>query len=263
MCRKTNRNVLLSHVPLFAAALVTAVLATAPGAQADIYRYVTADGVECFTDAPTDKHAVPIVRERKARRRSKERPSPPQPFATADTNRKSPPLAAPSKSLAGAFPSLPVQGVITSPTGLRHDPIDGTLRNHQGIDIAIPEGTPVRPAAAGTVVFSGHRNGYGNTIVVRHPDGMTTLYAHNRLNLAAEGESVGRDTTIAMSGSTGHSTGPHLHFEAWKDGVNLSESFLPPDYPRTITSGSSHRHRNDETIHRITQADGSILYTNY
>jgi murein DD-endopeptidase MepM/ murein hydrolase activator NlpD len=139
--------------------------------------------------------------------------------------------------------------------GLRHDPIDGMLRDHKGVDIATPEGTPVRPVASGVVVFSGYRQGYGNTLMIRHDDGMITLYAHNSTNLKSTGEPVDRGSTIAFSGSTGRTTGPHLHFEAWKDGVNMTASFIPG-------AASAGHHRDSDGIRRMVQADGTLVFTN-
>jgi murein DD-endopeptidase MepM/ murein hydrolase activator NlpD len=114
--------------------------------------------------------------------------------------------------------SLPVKGVITSQFGLRLDPIDGKTRHHNGIDIAVPEGTPVRPILSGKVIYSGYSKGYGNCVIVEHEDGIQTLYAHNSKNLVKVGDIVTPETFIALSGSTGRTTGPHLHFEIRKDG---------------------------------------------
>lgn len=116
---------------------------------------------------------------------------------------------------------LPVSGKISSKYGLRHDPINGRLRQHKGIDIAVPEGTPVIPAAPGRVVFSGFSNGYGNYIAVEHEGGLTSIYGHNSVNLVKTGDVVDESTVIALSGSTGKSTGPHLHFEVRKGGVSV------------------------------------------
>ena len=150
---------------------------------------------------------------------------------------------------------LPVPGRISSTVGLRHDPIDGMVRDHKGVDIATPEGTPVRPVASGVVVFSGYRQGYGNTVMVSHDDGMITLYAHNSTNLKNAGDPVDRGSTIAFSGSTGRTTGPHLHFEAWKNGVNMTASFIPG------AASGDFRHGSDG-IRRIVQADGTLMFTN-
>jgi murein DD-endopeptidase MepM/ murein hydrolase activator NlpD len=245
---------------LLAAVAAAASLLAAPGAHADIYRYVNDDGVECFTDAPISGNATRILRENTVRQRTAPSRTASRMKAATETAQKSVTLL-PDKVSAEEIGTIPVQGVLTSLTGLRIDPIDGMLRLHQGVDIAIPEGTPVKPVAAGIVVFSGWRAGYGNTVVVQHGDGMTTLYGHNRLNLAKRGDAVSRETAIAFSGSTGRSTGPHLHFEAWKDGVNLTESFIPAGYPRTAIARASHYH-HDNGVRRIPQSDGSILFTN-
>ncbi len=114
--------------------------------------------------------------------------------------------------------SLPVYGKITSSFGLRIDPIDGKLRHHNGIDIAVPEGTAIKPVLSGKVVYSGHSNGYGNCVIVEHDNGIQTIYAHNSKNLVKVGDTVTSNTVIALSGSTGRTTGPHLHFEVRKDG---------------------------------------------
>ncbi|MBZ0155168.1 MAG: M23 family metallopeptidase [Alphaproteobacteria bacterium] len=117
---------------------------------------------------------------------------------------------------------MPVPGRISSGYGLRHDPLDGKLKQHNGMDIALPEGTPVTPAAPGKVVFSGYSGGYGNCVIIEHGDGMTSLYAHNSENLVKAGEVVDTNTIIALSGATGRSTGPHLHFEVRKEGVPVN-----------------------------------------
>lgn len=110
----------------------------------------------------------------------------------------------------------PLAGAITSPFGLRES------RQHEGIDIAAEEGTPVRAAAAGRVVFAGPRGTYGLAVILDHGDGTRTLYAHCSRLLVAEGSSVDTSTVIALSGNTGRSTGPHLHLEVLKNGVPLN-----------------------------------------
>jgi murein DD-endopeptidase MepM/ murein hydrolase activator NlpD len=222
-------------------------------ARADIYRYLNKEGVECFTDAPTARGAVRIARDQKPVRRRLVKPA---------ASALSQPLHAHSRQSAGeqggsiGSHCLPVSGRISSPVGMRHDPIDGVLRDHKGVDIAVPEGTPVRPVAAGVVVFSGFRHGYGNMVMVRHDDGMTTIYAHNSVNLKSDGEPVDRSSTIAFSGSTGRTTGPHLHFEAWKGGENITASFIPG-------SPSNGSLSHEVAIRRIVQADGTLVFTNY
>lgn len=106
----------------------------------------------------------------------------------------------------------PVRGKVTSEYGPRWG------RMHAGIDIAAPSGTPIRAARGGTVVFSGVMNGYGNVVIVDHGGGFATLYAHQSRRAVADGTSVGRGDVVGYVGSTGHSTGPHLHFETRVDG---------------------------------------------
>ncbi len=129
-------------------------------------------------------------------------------------------VSAVSRGQAAWTMSWPLAGVITSPFG----PRDG--RRHEGIDIAVEEGTPVRAAAAGRVVFAGPRGTYGLAVIIDHANGTRTLYAHCSKLLVAEGCIVDTSTVIALSGNTGHSTGPHLHLEVLKNGVPLN----PIDY---------------------------------
>ena len=101
----------------------------------------------------------------------------------------------------------PTQGRISSPFGPRWG------RMHNGIDIAVPSGTPIKAAAEGTVKFSGWNGGYGYLVIIDHGNNVETYYAHNSRNLVDVGQRVDRGQTIARSGNTGNSTGPHLHFE--------------------------------------------------
>jgi murein DD-endopeptidase MepM/ murein hydrolase activator NlpD len=102
----------------------------------------------------------------------------------------------------------PTRGTFTSGYGWRWG------RMHRGIDIAGPVGTPIVAAASGVVVRSGwNSGGYGNLVDIRHPDGSLTRYAHNSRLLVREGQQVSQGQQIAAMGSTGYSTGPHLHFE--------------------------------------------------
>ncbi|MEN9231051.1 MAG: peptidoglycan DD-metalloendopeptidase family protein [Thermostichus sp. DG02_5_bins_236] len=112
----------------------------------------------------------------------------------------------------------PVGGPITSPFGWRVHPIYRTRRFHAGIDFGVPTGTPVRAADRGTVIYAGWYGGYGNTVIINHGGGITTLYAHNSRVAVGVGQSVQRGQTIAAAGSTGLSTGPHVHFEVRVNG---------------------------------------------
>lgn len=107
----------------------------------------------------------------------------------------------------------PVSGEITSPYGYRTHPIWGTTIYHSGIDIGVDEGTPVHAADGGTVAWSGWMGGYGYAVVIDHGNGMSTLYAHNSEVAVSEGQDVGKGQVVAYAGSTGNSTGPHVHFE--------------------------------------------------
>jgi murein DD-endopeptidase MepM/ murein hydrolase activator NlpD len=103
--------------------------------------------------------------------------------------------------------------VVTSEFGYRIHPIYGTRRLHAGIDIAANTGTPVMAAAAGTVITAGWMSGYGYTVVIDHGGALATLYAHNSALSVSPGQQVARGQRIASAGSTGNSTGPHVHFE--------------------------------------------------
>jgi murein DD-endopeptidase MepM/ murein hydrolase activator NlpD len=105
-------------------------------------------------------------------------------------------------------------GIVTSGVGWRLDPFgSGRLVYHSGYDIAVPVGTPVHPTQTGTVFFSGSYRGYGNLVGIDHGNGYLTYYGHNSVLLVKPGEKVDTETVIALSGSTGRSTGPHVHYE--------------------------------------------------
>jgi lipoprotein NlpD len=125
----------------------------------------------------------------------------PAPTASATTSST-------ARTAGGDAPlAWPLEGVLYGRYGVRAG------RRHDGIDIAAPEGTSVRAAAAGLVIYAGEQAGYGALVIVRHEGGLVTLYAHNSRLLVAEGERVRRGEPIARVGQTGRTTGPHLHFE--------------------------------------------------
>lgn len=108
----------------------------------------------------------------------------------------------------------PVNGVLTSGVGWRLDPFGtGKLFYHRGVDIAVPVGTPVLATRNGKVVFAGERGGYGWAVILEHHDGDRTLYGHNSRLKVKEGETVEAGTVVALSGNTGRSTAPHVHYE--------------------------------------------------
>lgn len=104
---------------------------------------------------------------------------------------------------------------VTSPYGWRTHPITGKHHLHGGIDIAAPNGTPVMASKSGVVVLSQYGSSYGNYVVLSHPDGTRTLYAHLSQRSVSPGETVSQGQTVGLVGSTGSSTGNHLHFETW------------------------------------------------
>lgn len=120
---------------------------------------------------------------------------------------------------------FPVEGAISSRFGSRTDPIRGGRDFHSGLDISSDTGAEVRATADGVVSFSGWNGGSGNLVVLEHGHGFSTFYAHNKMNVVKVGQKVKRGEVIAYVGSTGSSTGPHVHYEIWKEGkpVNPEE----------------------------------------
>ncbi|SEM37823.1 Murein DD-endopeptidase MepM and murein hydrolase activator NlpD, contain LysM domain [Luteibacter sp. UNCMF331Sha3.1] len=110
---------------------------------------------------------------------------------------------------------MPVNGYISSYFGGRPDPFSGHAARHTGIDIAAPKGTPVTAVAEGMVTFAGQRSGYGDVVEIDHGNGYMTRYAHNSAIVATPGQRVRVGDVIAKAGSTGRSTGSHVHFEVW------------------------------------------------
>ena len=116
----------------------------------------------------------------------------------------------------------PVQeGFISSYFGQRADPFTGYTAVHKGVDFAASPGTTVSAVAAGLVTFAGERQGYGQMVEINHGNGLATLYAHNEKLLVKQGDMVRKGQDLALMGSTGRSTGPHLHFEVLKNGVQV------------------------------------------
>ncbi len=110
------------------------------------------------------------------------------------------------------------RGWISSYFGYRTDPFNGRIAHHDGIDIAGKEGSEVIAVASGVVTWAGRRYGYGNLVEINHGNGYVTRYGHNKKILVKVGDTVKKGQTIAMMGSTGRSTGPHVHFEVHKNG---------------------------------------------
>jgi murein DD-endopeptidase MepM/ murein hydrolase activator NlpD len=122
----------------------------------------------------------------------------------------------------------PVRGRISSNFGWRTHPIKKTRLFHNGVDIAVPTGTKIKAAAAGEVVYSGWMNGFGYTVIIDHGREVETLYGHNSRVLVRKGSYVHKGQDVALSGNTGISTGPHLHFGVLKNEKPLNpRNYLP------------------------------------
>lgn len=122
---------------------------------------------------------------------------------------------------------LPIKGLVTQ--GLILDS-KRTEKNHYGIDIAAKEGEPVYAVASGQVVFSGWSEEFGNLVILYHGDGYLTYYGHNSVLLVQSSSRVKQGEIIAHSGNTGLSSGPHLHFEVWKDQEPVNPILFFPEY---------------------------------
>jgi len=114
------------------------------------------------------------------------------------------------------LPRWPVEAPITSPYGLRFRGVVPGI--HRGVDLAAPDGTPVRAMAAGSVRFAGAQRGYGNVVWLDHGGSVLTVYAHLSEIHVETGAAVRGGDVIGLSGSTGDAAGPHLHFEVWRWG---------------------------------------------
>lgn len=124
----------------------------------------------------------------------------------------------------------PATGPLSSPYGIRVSPIDGVVRLHAGIDIAVPAGFPVTAARDGRVVLAARNDAvYGQVVLVDHGEGYATLYAHLSTLTVAQGDEVKQGRLIGLAGQTGLATGPHLHFEIHYHGAPVDPvTLLPP-----------------------------------
>ena len=128
-----------------------------------------------------------------------------------------------NREMLASMPSIwPVEGFVTSRFGPRASPLNGRRDFHKGLDISARSGTPVLAAAKGTVTFAGRDGAYGNIVHLQHGAGISTRYAHLHRFVVKEGQSVRRGTVIGYVGTTGRSTGPHLHYEVMINGVNVN-----------------------------------------
>lgn len=130
------------------------------------------------------------------------------------------------QEINGDLFSWPIRGYITSPYGYRRSPFTGIRQFHSGLDIGSPMGTPIRAAMSGRVSATGWDDSFGNYVVVSHHSGYRTLYAHMSVIRVKSGAYVGTGQRIGDVGSTGLSTGPHLHFTVYKNGVTVNPRSL-------------------------------------
>lgn len=127
-----------------------------------------------------------------------------------------------NREILASMPSIwPVEGFITSRFGARSDPFTGRSEYHKGLDISARTGTPVYAPGKGVVIFSGVENGYGQVVRVQHGGGIITCYAHLSRRTVNEGQQIRRGDIIGHVGSTGRSSGPHLHYEVRLNGINV------------------------------------------
>jgi murein DD-endopeptidase MepM/ murein hydrolase activator NlpD len=143
----------------------------------------------------------------------------PAPAGSAASREPEPPLP---RRNPGAKLAWPLQGVLYRGYGVKQG------QRHDGIDLSAPEGTLVRAAAPGEVIYTGTQSGYGVIVILRHADSLITLYAHNSAVLVKDGDRVDTGTPIAKVGQSGRTTGPHLHFEV-REGTKPRDPipFLP------------------------------------
>jgi Membrane proteins related to metalloendopeptidases len=118
--------------------------------------------------------------------------------------------------------TMPVDGRLSSNFGPRKHPIHGVVKRHTGVDFGAPHGTPIRAADGGVVLYVGWYGGYGKIVMIDHGDDLVTLYAHTSRYVVSTGEKIARGQVIAYIGSTGLSTGPHLHFEVRRNGTPVN-----------------------------------------
>ena len=136
-------------------------------------------------------------------------------------------VAAKLSRIPSVWPLLNGAGRISSRFGYRRDPIHGRVRHHDGTDLAAPRGTKIRATAVGRVTFSAYDQYFGNLVKIDHGNGLQTWYAHMSKRLCKVGDHVDRSTVIGRVGSTGRSTGSHLHYEVLKNGVPVDgEKYL-------------------------------------
>jgi murein DD-endopeptidase MepM/ murein hydrolase activator NlpD len=142
------------------------------------------------------------------------------------------------RSVLASTPTiLPVKGLLTAGYGYRQSPFTGVREMHEGIDVAAPHGTPIVATAEGIVSFVGPLAAFGNVVFVNHGHGFTTFYAHASKLRVKEGQSVKRGEVVALVGTTGRTTGPHVHYEVQVNGVTVNPLKYVVDPPGVAVAG--------------------------
>lgn len=127
------------------------------------------------------------------------------------------------RSILASTPTIwPLKGMITAGYGYRRSPFTGQREMHEGLDIAAPHGSPILATADGVVSFVGPLAAFGNVVFINHGHGFTTFYAHNSRNRVREGQQVKRGDVIAYVGTSGRTTGPHVHYEVQVNGTTVN-----------------------------------------
>lgn len=144
----------------------------------------------------------------------------------------------------------PIQGRLTSHYGYRSDPFRQGKRFHSGVDFKARTGDTVSAVASGTVIYSGNRSGYGYTVDIDHGNGYMTRYAHNSRLVKKVGNEVSAGEEVAKAGSTGRSTGPHVHFEVWKDGKPVNPGKFIQKPPHNQMSAETPRPSERAGLHQ-------------
>ncbi|HQX94743.1 MAG TPA: M23 family metallopeptidase, partial [Thermomonas sp.] len=165
-------------------------------------------------------------------------------------------------SLKRAFIRMPIPYArLSSGFGGRRHPVLGRMRMHKGVDYAAGSGTPIQAAGDARVEFVGRKGGYGNTVILNHGAGKTTLYAHmSRFARLRPGQHVAQGTTIGYVGSTGMSTGPHLHYEFRVNGahVNPLKMTLPPPAPLSGPALAAFKNETRRALDKIREVEDVI-----
>jgi murein DD-endopeptidase MepM/ murein hydrolase activator NlpD len=146
-----------------------------------------------------------------------------------------------SRALLEFVPSVwPVKGSISSPFGWRTDPVTGARAMHFGVDIKANAGSPVVAAARGKVIFAGRNGSLGNTIIIHHGEGFATRYGHLQHIHVKRGDYVRKNEQVATVGSSGRSTGAHLHYEVHRDGVRTNPApFMGKRQEKRVAHGQT------------------------